>query len=378
MHNLVMISMLSLLLGGYAGMHYYLYRKMRWIFPHHTKTLAAVIMFLAMSLFIVQALMHSGVSRIAIPLAWLAYVWVGYAFLFLAIAGGVDILIKVVSLVRKEAFLSRIRQRSRSIGLNVVVLLACIAGIVSAQQINVRSYTLGTSKLQQPLTIVQITDLHLDRLSNLDRLQKLVATINALDADIVVSTGDLVDMQARHLDGISSILANLHARLGKFAVYGNHEAFGGIDEARVFTTRARFRVLSNDGTTIDRTVTIIGVDDPAIKGKFRPDAAQEKLVLQKYRTNLFTILLKHQPTVAAGSGDLFDLQLSGHTHGGQIFPFGLLVKIFYPVPFGLSKVGPSSWLYVSKGSGTWGPPMRILAEPEISVFHLQPTGKVQR
>ena len=372
MHTFVMILALSALLSGYCGMHYYLYRKMRWVFPRYRKVLAAVIIFLAISLFLVQVLVHNGYSNITIPLAWLAYVWVGYVFLFLAIAGTTDILIKVASLLRKNNVLSHIQQGTRTIVLGFITLLVCIAGIVSAQQVNVRSYTLTTTKLQSPITIVQITDLHLDQLTSIDHLQKMVATINELHPDIIVSTGDLVDMQADHLDGISDTLANLRARLGKFAVFGNHEAFGGINQAREFTTRAGFRILSNQGITIDHTINIIGVDDPAVERRLKSDGVQENILLNQFPTGLFTILLKHQPVVAPASSNLFDLQLSGHTHGGQIFPFTLLVKIFYHAPFGLSKAGPSSWLYVSKGSGTWGPPMRVLAEPEISVFHLQP------
>ena len=372
MHTFVMILALSALLGGYCGMHYYLYRKLCWVVPRYRKALAAMIIFLAMSLFLVQVLAHNGFSDITIPLAWLTYVWVGYVFLFLAIAGTADILIKVASLLHKNYVLSHIQQSTRTIVLGFITLLVCIAGIVSAQQIDVRSYTLHTTKLQKPMTIVQITDLHLDQLTSIDHLKKIVATINGLHPDIIVSTGDLIDMQADHLDGMSGTLANLRAKLGKFAVFGNHEAFGGINEAREFTTRAGFRVLSNQGITINNSINIIGVDDPAVERRFKSDGIQENKLLGQFPEGLFTLLLKHQPVVAPASSNLFDLQLSGHTHGGQIFPFTLLVKIFYHAPFGLSKAGPSSWLYVSKGSGTWGPPMRVLAEPEISVFHLQP------
>ena len=356
-------------------MHYYLYRKMRWVFPRYRKALAAIIIILAMSLFIAQVLVHNSSSHIAIPLLWITYVWVGYVFLFLAVAGTTDILIKLISLPYKNNFLLHVNQGTRSIVLSFFTVLVCVAGLISAQQLNVRSYTLTTSKLQKPLTIVQITDLHLDRLTNLDHLQKMVITINRLNPDILVSTGDLIDMQASHLDGISITLASLQAKLGKFAVFGNHEAFGDINEAREFTTRAGFRILSNRGITIDHTITIVGVDDPAVDRKFKSDGAKENLILQKFPGNLYTVLLKHQPVVAPESNTLFDLQLSGHTHGGQIFPFGLLVKIFYHAPFGLSKAGPSSWLYVSKGTGTWGPPMRVFAEPEITVFHLLPAKK---
>ena len=375
MHTFVMILALSALLSGYCGMHYYLYRKMRWVFPRYRKALAAIIIILAMSLFIAQVLVHNSSSHIAIPLLWITYVWVGYVFLFLAVAGTTDILIKLISLPYKNNFLLHVNQGTRSIVLSFFTVLVCVAGLISAQQLNVRSYTLTTSKLQKPLTIVQITDLHLDRLTNLDHLQKMVITINRLNPDILVSTGDLIDMQASHLDGISITLASLQAKLGKFAVFGNHEAFGDINEAREFTTRAGFRILSNRGITIDHTITIVGVDDPAVDRKFKSDGAKENLILQKFPGNLYTVLLKHQPVVAPESNTLFDLQLSGHTHGGQIFPFGLLVKIFYHAPFGLSKAGPSSWLYVSKGTGTWGPPMRVFAEPEITVFHLLPAKK---
>ena len=378
MHTAVTILVLLILLSCYGGMHYFLYRKLHWIFPHQQKALATIIIFLAMSLFLSQMLMHANSSPITIPLVWLAFVWVGYVFLFTAIAGTTDILILAVSRIRKNNVLARLHQRTRSIFLSVIVALVCIGSIFSAQQINVRSYTLPSSKLHRPLTIVQITDLHLDRLSSVDRLHKMVKTINALHPDIIVSTGDLIDMQADHLDGISTTLLKLQASLGKFAVYGNHEAFGGLDKAREFTSRAGFKILSNQGITIDHTITIVGIDDPAVHRRFKTKGDVEKQILEKFPANRYTVLLKHQPIVDPASSSLFDLQLSGHTHGGQIFPFGLLVRIFYHAPYGLSRAGPASWLYVSNGAGTWGPPMRLFAEPEISIFHLLPEKRTNR
>jgi len=374
MHTAVMILVLLILLSGYGGMHYYLYRKIRRIFPHRKKTVAVTLTVLAISLFMVQFLMHSGVAPIFYHLAWLPSVWIGYVFLFFVISGTTDVFVRILSKIRKDNALMRVKQGTRSIVLGITVAFICLAGFISAQQLNVRTYTLTTSKLQRSLTIVQIADLHLDMLSDTDRLRKLVDTINALHPDIIVSTGDLIDMQADNLDGISTILAKLQAKLGKYAVYGNHEAFAGIDEARAFTSRSGFEVLSDRGISIDHTITIAGVDDPAVHRHFKTKGDMEKQILENFPPNQYTVLLKHQPIVTPGSISLFDLQLSGHTHGGQIFPFGLLVRIFYHAPFGLSQAGSTSWLYVSNGAGTWGPPMRVLAEPEIAVFHLRPAG----
>ena len=84
------------------------------------------------------------------------------------------------------------------------------------------------------------------------------------------------------------------------------------------------------------------------------------------------MLLKHQPVIARDNISTFDLQLSGHVHGGQIFPFGLITAAVYRVPMGLSRTAAKTWLYVSRGTGVWGPPMRVLAPPEITLFELQP------
>jgi predicted MPP superfamily phosphohydrolase len=97
----------------------------------------------------------------------------------------------------------------------------------------------------------------------------------------------------------------------------------------------------------------------------------ERYLLHQYPKEEFTVLLKHQPVVDPASLKWFDLQLSGHTHGGQIFPFTLLTKLIYPAKTGLSRVGENTWLYVSRGIGTWGPPIRFLAPPELTVIELR-------
>lgn len=366
------ILAVTILLSSYGGMHYYLYRKLLWVFPGHRKLLIISLYVLAGSLFAVQILVERGWLPLAAPLAWLPSVWMGFVFLFFVIAGLADLLIKGLTMARKNNLLTRVPKRTFTIVTTAVVILVCLAGIYSAQQINIESYTLSSAKLKRPFTIVQVSDLHLGLLSNETHIQDLVNRINSLQPDIIVSTGDLVDMQAENLDGYSATLAGLRARLGKFAVYGNHEIFAGIDMAKEFTERSGFTLLSNRGVSLDNAVNIIGMDDPTVHGKLMTSGERERQVLQPFQDDRFTLLLKHQPVVSLETRGMADLQLSGHTHGGQIVPFNLLVRIFYRAPFGLSQTGPNSWLYVSKGTGTWGPPMRVLAKPEVSVFYLRP------
>jgi hypothetical protein len=178
-------------------------------------------------------------------------------------------------------------------------------------------------------------------------------------------------MQMDHLNRLGKLISGIQARYGKYAVLGNHEVLAGVAESRKFIERVGFKLLSNSGVTIDNTVNLIGVDDPAIEGGVQQSSVYEPALLKQFDNGLFTILLKHQPVIEQKSRGLFDLQLSGHTHGGQIFPFSLLIHLFYKAPFGLSKQGDNGWLYVSRGTGTWGPPMRVLAKPEITLIRLQ-------
>ena len=372
MDTWLIIFVASIALGSYAGMHYYLYRKLLWVFPLHKKAVAVYLVALASLFFIVMSLTRIGFSQTATPLAWTWSIWIGYVFIFFVFAGTVDVVIKVASFYDKDSFLLRIKQRTKTIFSSGVVFLICVAGFISAQQINISSHTLATAKLDQPITIVQISDLHLGLLSRKGHIQKLVDEINALQADIIVSTGDLVDVQVDHLDDFSKILAKLYARLGKYAVYGNHEALAGLDKSRTFTEQADFTILSNRGISLDNAINIVGIDDSSVQRKQKITGEHERILLKKYSSELFTLFLKHQPIVSQEAQGLFNLQLSGHTHGGQIFPFNMLTKLIYPAPFGLSKIKSESWLYVSKGTGTWGPQMRVLAEPEVSVFYLVP------
>jgi hypothetical protein len=134
-------------------------------------------------------------------------------------------------------------------------------------------------------------------------------------------------------------------------------------------------MLRNQAVPLCNGITISGVDDPAGRhAGVPPPSLSEQALLGSVPTDRFRLLLKHRPAVPIASDGLFDLQLSGHVHKGQIFPFNLLVRLLYPIPCGTSATPKGSLIHVSRGSGTWGPPLRFLAPPEVTVIDIIPKG----
>lgn len=367
------VAAIAIFLALYGGLHLYAYRKLRPLFPACRWPIIATLVLLCASPFVSEFYTYvNGAPMLAVPLAWVASTWMGLVFLFFMLSAPIDLLAILARVAGSDAARAHLASPRRTVIVGAITVAFAAYGLAAAHRYNIERVTLVSPKLATALRIVQISDLHLGLLSDASDLQRMVGDINALQPDFVVVTGDLVDMQSDHLDGFSARMATLSARLGRYAVYGNHEAFAGIAASRAFIERAGFTVLSNSGVTVANAVNLIGVDDPAVESRMTTSTVNEAALLARFRNGLFTVLLKHQPVVAQESRGLFDLQLSGHTHGGQIFPFRFLTRLVYHAPFGLSEAAPGSWLYVSRGAGTWGPPMRVLAAPEITLIELRP------
>ena len=193
----------------------------------------------------------------------------------------------------------------------------------------------------------------------------ILRKVEAEDPDILVSTGDLVDGDMSNIESLPALFEKLHPRLGKFAISGNHEVYAGLDESLEAERAFGFTVLAGEVKTVGNVVNIAGVDDPA--AGFNEN---EKEILEKAQNGLFTILLKHRPEPVGESLGLFDLQLSGHTHYGQIYPFRYFCAMVYPLQNGAYYLSKGSVLYTSRGTGTWGPPIRVLAPPEVAILDI--------
>ncbi len=219
-------------------------------------------------------------------------------------------------------------------------------------------------------TIVQLTDLHIGGTIGRAYIAELVARTNALQPDLIVLTGDLVDGSVAQLRDAAAPLGDLRAKDGVFAITGNHEYYWGADEWIVFLRERGVRVLRNERVEIrrgDGTFDLAGIDDHSARSLARghgPDLARALAGRDPARP---VVLLAHQPRqVRTTTGFDVDVQLSGHTHGGQVWPWHFLVSLQQGgLLAGRYQVGPTQ-LYVSRGAGYWGPPVRFGAPAEIT------------
>jgi len=318
-----------------------------------------------------RVLDRHGHPLFARALAWVGYGWMGLLFLafsLFVLLGAWELSIRLVALAFPGAHAGSLHGAVTSLLVLVTVIAAGLYGFFEASTLRVERVTLESGKLPpdvKRLRIVQISDLHLGLLHREEALAPITASIRELKPDLLVATGDMVDAQISHLDGLSALWRRIEPPLGKYAVIGNHEVYAGLEQSQSFLENSGFTVLRNEGVTLRGELTLVGVDDPAARSP-RDEAA----VLEHVPGNLFTVLLKHRPVTEEGSEKRFDLQLSGHAHRGQIFPFNLLTGLEYPMQDGLYSLSGGSHLYTSRGTGTWGPPMRILSPPEITVFEI--------
>jgi predicted MPP superfamily phosphohydrolase len=221
--------------------------------------------------------------------------------------------------------------------------------------------------------IVQISDLHIGGIINRAYVERVVRTANGLQPDIVALTGDIADGDARGMRPAAEPLADLTPRGRVYYVSGNHEYYWNIQEwSEVFSSLGA-RILTNESVILDfggAKLQISGVPDKmsAELGIGKPDLLA---AIRAVERSDFKILLSHRPGIAKHAAKAgFDLQLSGHTHGGQFFPWTLVVRAVHEFHEGLRRVG-SMWIYVSHGTGTWGPPLRLGTTPEVTLLTLK-------
>ena len=227
------------------------------------------------------------------------------------------------------------------------------------------------------LRIVQISDLHIgDRLGE-EFLRRVVDRVNALRPDVVAITGDLVDGPAHVVEGALKPLADLVAPHGVYFVTGNHEYYWGGRESVQMVEALGLTVLHNEHRVVQReggAVVIGGIPD-LHGGRFLADhESRPDLVFAGAPEGAPRVLLAHQPrAVIRAAPHGVDLMLTGHTHGGQIFPFHFFVWLQQPVVRGLRRL-LGVWVYAHRGTGFWGPPMRLFSTPEIAEITLTPAG----
>jgi hypothetical protein len=355
----IMIFILSFTLNVYIWFHL----SYLWHIPHDLLfwgllVLSTVSWFLAMAIDSVLSNRATGALYIA------SLVWMGFEIYMMFALEAYDIVRLTWGADPKVA----------ATVLPAVVIGMVVASMAITQFIRVRRIGLGSDKLTRDLRIVQLSDMHIGAIHGRGRLARLVRLANAQEPDVVLITGDLVDGPGRFRDGMFSLLDDLKAPV--LFTTGNHEYYAGLDEVLAVLARTRVRVLRNELAEMDG-YSVIGLDDGW------GGAVGETLSRIPHDRSAFTVLMFHRPSgLEAAAAEGVDLQLSGHTHGGQFVPFPLLARAIWRRYSGLHEHG-GAHLYCTTGAGTWGPPFRLGTMCEIAVFDIKghakniPTGNVK-
>lgn len=352
----MILVLVPLILGLF---NFYLFKSASAAYPTHSVSFAISLALLYVSLFVAVILEKKGRLILSLPFSWIGYTWLGVSGIALTLFGIGDLL---------QLLGVQYSDPTQFQWTTFITIALSSWGAIEAKRIRVKRIRIKSLKLKglaKPLRIAQISDLHLGDSSTLKQAKKIVQTVNFHKPDIVVSTGDLFDGYLELMAPFVDSLRKLRAPLGKFAVCGNHEVYAGLEQAMSLTELAGFSLLRNSSAPVNEFLTVAGVEDPV--SSIPPDEAAALDTLSKIP---YHVLLKHRPTFEAESEGKFDLQLSGHTHGGQIAPFHFLTKLAYKAKPGLTELAANQFLYLSRGTGAWGPQLRLFAPPEITLIEI--------
>ncbi|MDX9770916.1 MAG: metallophosphoesterase [Tenuifilaceae bacterium] len=384
--NIAMLIFFSIVLIVTIGVNYYIYRRTNPIFAFAGGyELALRLLFWAIALSypigrFLERVVPSGAAELVAKIGsfWLA------AMLYLTLMFLLFDLLKLMhSWTGFPSFLSAKDSisfiRKISVGIYATTAIIIFAGYLNAIYPKVSSVTIKTDKSlngNAMLKIAAASDIHLGTIISNGRLERFVRMMNEQKPDIILLAGDIFDEDLGPVikNNMGDQLKQLSAPLGVYAITGNHEYIGGVDAAIKYLEDHGITVIRDSVVTPQGKLNVVGRDDRQAKmmgGNMRKPI--EHMVVN-IDNNLFTIMLDHQPynlNEAVENG--IDLQISGHTHHGQLFPLNLITKAMFEVSRGYKQI-ENSHFYVSTGFGTWGPPVRVGNRPEMVVFEVS-TGK---
>lgn len=336
-------------------------------------------------LFWAAAVVGSGNAEVldpswAMPIAFPGLVWLAALFYLTVgamIIGVIALLVRAGSaLTRRDGTSARTSFVRASSAVLVVGTVGAVGyGVVEAANPQVTRTAVALDDLPSTFegtSVALVSDLHIGPSRGRDFVSDLVETINAEDPDLILVAGDLVDGRVDLVGDELAPLAELDAPLGVYVTSGNHEFYAG-DGGRWLDLydSLGLTVLRNESVTLTRgddRIDLVGIEDATAPDPFAPDLVD---ALAGTTPEGFSLLVAHQPLQALEASDLgVDFQVSGHTHAGQIWPIRYLVPLQQPTVEGLDIIGDTT-VFTTRGAGTWGPPVRVAAPPEVSMLELQ-------
>lgn len=382
MRKRTFIIFFSVVLSIYTLINLYIFMRGWEVIPESTSVrLGYVVLFLILFLSFVAGrfLERVVLSRFSSALVWIGSFWLGAMVYFFLILVVIDVL-RLINFIIPffPLFFTADQEAGQFIAITIggLVILIVIAGFINALKPRVRTLDLVIRKSVNPtktLNIVVASDIHLGTLICKSRLERIIEKINSLNPDLVLLPGDVVDEDLGPVirENLGETLRKIRSRCGVIAITGNYEYIGGVEEACRYLTDHSITVLRDSSMKIDNSVTIVGREDVSIKQFAHKQRKSLEELMKDVDTSCPVILMDHQPfrlEEVAENG--VDLQLSGHTHHGQLWPFNFITKKVYELSWGYKKKGKTHF-YVSSGVGTWGPPIRTGNTPEIVKIQLR-------
>ena len=356
--TLAFIIFITIALTIYFGLHFAVYKSLTRSLVQAPQGRKILLWFFLVSGLSFPAAMFLGRSLKVHVLNFYAYTWLG----LIAIAA----FIFLVQFILSKIFPSHTGLLA-IIALGVTGLISLVSLFNGLQPPGIKRIAIPLKNLPRELSgfsIVHLSDLHLESYKSKKRMAYIVDKVNELKPDLVVITGDLIDSDVCEEEVFCEHLKRFNVRYGILAITGNHEFYAGLDAFKELATRSGITILRNRGVTIAGSIQIIGLDDDEGR-RFGTVGSNLDTLIKSCDPGKPIILLYHRPllfheAVEKGVG----LQLSGHTHAGQIPPMDLLVWLYYKYPAGLFEKN-GAYIYTSSGTGLWGPDMRFLSKNEI-------------
>ncbi|MEG8946698.1 metallophosphoesterase [Rosettibacter firmus] len=369
------IIFFAIVFSIYGLINFYVIRKILSVIPDNYKNISLILLiFFALSYIAGRVLENYWVSYLSDFLIWCGSFWIAvmfYSFFFIIV---IDLLrlinhflpffpdIPNKNLINVKNFIA--------ISGAVLIFIIIAGGYLTTKIINVRHYEIFINKKAgnlNSLNIVMASDLHLGTINGQKFAYKIVDKINKLKPDLILFAGDIIDEDIKPVlkDNVGKALYELKAKYGIYGITGNHEYIGGVKEAVNYLNAHNIKMLQDTAILINNSFYIIGREDRSIDrftGKKRKKLSELVNGIDK---SLPIILMDHQPFhLEEAEENEIDLQLSGHTHNGQLWPLNYLLKKIYELPWGYKRKGNTHY-YVSCGAGGWGPPVRLGSVPEI-------------
>jgi predicted MPP superfamily phosphohydrolase len=359
----------------YGLVNYYIYRRVVPIVPDNLKLIFSIIFIAVVISYIAGRFLENyWVWYVSDLLVWVGSFWIAimfYTFFCLII---IDLFRLVNHLIPFfPSVITENPDKARKISaliVSVFVLIMVAGGFITTRLIVVKKYNIDINKNAgqlKSLNIVMASDLHLGTINGKNFAYRVVDIINKQKPDIVLLAGDIIDEDIKPVlrDNVGEALLELKAKYGVYAVTGNHEYIGGVNDAVEYLERHNIQIIRDYYVKIDNSFYVVGREDLARKRFAGYSRKPLNEIIDGIDKSLPIILMDHQPfqlNEARVNG--IDLQLSGHTHNGQLWPMNYIVEKIYELPWGYKLIGNTHY-YVSCGVGGWGPPVRIGSRPEI-------------